>query len=75
MSLDISPEIEQLFREELTNGHFGSVDQFIVESVQAWHERGQTRKTKKLTVQEFHFWMEELAARSQDIPSMPGVSV
>jgi len=35
MAIDIKPETERLVREELQNGHFRSVDEMIVQGVQA----------------------------------------
>ena len=39
MSIDIAPETERVVREELRSGHFHSVDDLILSSVQAWRER------------------------------------
>ncbi|HXB67876.1 MAG TPA: hypothetical protein VNY05_06515 [Candidatus Acidoferrales bacterium] len=39
MTIDIKPETERLVREELQRGHFLSVDEIIVEGVQARRER------------------------------------
>ena len=38
MVIQIKPETEQLVQAEIQSGHFQSVDQLIVESVQAWRE-------------------------------------
>ena len=38
MTINLKPETEQLLREELQNGHFRSVDEMIVEGVQARRE-------------------------------------
>ena len=35
MTINLKPETEQLIQEELRNGHFRSVDEIIVEGVQA----------------------------------------
>jgi hypothetical protein len=35
MSIDIAPETERIVREELRKGHFRSVDDLILSSVQA----------------------------------------
>jgi Arc/MetJ-type ribon-helix-helix transcriptional regulator len=72
MNIDVTPETERIVREELNQGHFRSVDELIVEGVRAWHERGPSRDPKTLTVQEFNSWMEELTARSQGNPALPG---
>jgi Arc/MetJ-type ribon-helix-helix transcriptional regulator len=39
MNINITPETERIVREELRRGHFHSVDDLIVASVQAWRER------------------------------------
>jgi Arc/MetJ-type ribon-helix-helix transcriptional regulator len=39
MHIDIAPETERVVREELRSGYFQSVDDLILSSVQAWHER------------------------------------
>jgi len=41
MHIDIAPETERVVREELSSGHFQSVDDLILSSVQAWRERNQ----------------------------------
>ena len=38
MTIDLQPETERLVREELQNGHFHSVDEIIVQGVQARRE-------------------------------------
>ena len=38
MTINLKPETERLVQEELQNGHFGSVDEMIVEGVQARRE-------------------------------------
>jgi Arc/MetJ-type ribon-helix-helix transcriptional regulator len=42
MNIEINPETERLVREEITSGHFRSVDDLIVTSVHAWRERNLT---------------------------------
>ena len=39
MNIEINPETETLVREEITSGHFRSVDDLIVTSVHAWREK------------------------------------
>ena len=39
MTIEIKPETEQLVQEALHKGHFASVDDLIVASLQAWNER------------------------------------
>jgi Arc/MetJ-type ribon-helix-helix transcriptional regulator len=43
MKIDIAPETERIVREELSSGHFKSVDELILSGVQAWRERNLTR--------------------------------
>jgi hypothetical protein len=38
MTINLKPETERLVEQELQNGHFGSVDEMIVEGVQARRE-------------------------------------
>ena len=37
----LKPETEQLVQEEISSGHFHSVDELIKESVYAWREKHQ----------------------------------
>ena len=39
--MQLKPETEQLVQEEIRNGHFHSVDELIVQGVQAWREKYQ----------------------------------
>lgn len=39
MTIRLKPETERIVREELQSGHFQTVDDLIVESVHAWHEK------------------------------------
>jgi Arc/MetJ-type ribon-helix-helix transcriptional regulator len=39
MQIDIAPETERLLREEIGNGHFGSVDELIKAGVEALREK------------------------------------
>ena len=39
MTIEIRPETEELVKEELQNGHFGSVDELIVSGIQALREK------------------------------------
>jgi Arc/MetJ-type ribon-helix-helix transcriptional regulator len=43
MTIDISPETEQVVRELLSSGHFRSFDDLIVTSVKAWREQNLGR--------------------------------
>jgi Arc/MetJ-type ribon-helix-helix transcriptional regulator len=42
MNMDIAPETERIVREELSSGHFNSLDELILASLQAWRERNPT---------------------------------
>ncbi len=42
MNLDITPETERIVLEELRSGHFRSVDDLIVSSVEAWREHNMS---------------------------------
>lgn len=37
--IELKPETEQLVREEIRRGHFHSVDELIVQGVNAWREK------------------------------------
>ena len=37
--MQLKPETEQLVQEEISSGHFHSVDELIVEGVYAWREK------------------------------------
>jgi Arc/MetJ-type ribon-helix-helix transcriptional regulator len=39
MTVELKPETERLVQEELKSGHFQSLDELIVEGVQAWREK------------------------------------
>jgi Arc/MetJ-type ribon-helix-helix transcriptional regulator len=39
VTVELKPETERLVQEELRSGHFHSVDDLIVESVNAWREK------------------------------------
>jgi len=38
MNIEINPETERLVRQEISNGHFRSIDELIVNSLHAWRE-------------------------------------
>jgi Arc/MetJ-type ribon-helix-helix transcriptional regulator len=44
MTINVKPETEQLVQEEIQNGHFRSVDEIIVEGVQAWREKHRSKQ-------------------------------
>lgn len=39
--IKLKPETEQLVQEEIQSGHFRSVDELIVQGVNAWREKHQ----------------------------------
>ena len=51
MSIDIAPETERVVREELRSGHFRSIDDLILSSVQAWRERETESAARELSQQ------------------------
>jgi Arc/MetJ-type ribon-helix-helix transcriptional regulator len=51
VSIDIAPETERVVREELRSGHFRSVDDLILSSVQAWRERETNSSARDLDQQ------------------------
>ena len=56
MSIEIKPETERLIQEELQNGHFGSVDEIIIEGVHARREKQPLeshRSQGRITLSEF----------------------
>ena len=56
MSIDIKPETERLVHEEIQRGHFRSVDELIVEGVNAWREKQETESAgprQRSTLSEF----------------------
>jgi Arc/MetJ-type ribon-helix-helix transcriptional regulator len=38
MTIHVKPETERLVREEISSGHFQTVDDLIVQGIQAWRE-------------------------------------
>jgi len=45
MSIKLKPETEQLVEEEIRNGHFRSVDELIVQGVQALREKTSSHES------------------------------
>ena len=41
MTIHLKPETQRLVQEEIQSGHFHSVDELIVEGVQAWREKNR----------------------------------
>jgi Arc/MetJ-type ribon-helix-helix transcriptional regulator len=51
VGIEVQPETERLVRKELEEGHFRSVDEIIVQGVQAWrdkHGHGGGKPRKRL---------------------------
>jgi Arc/MetJ-type ribon-helix-helix transcriptional regulator len=44
MTINVKPETQRLVQEELRSGHFQSVDEIIVEGVQAWREKHRSNQ-------------------------------
>jgi Arc/MetJ-type ribon-helix-helix transcriptional regulator len=44
MTINLKPETAQLVQEEIQSGHFRSVDEIIVEGVQAWREQHRSKQ-------------------------------
>jgi Arc/MetJ-type ribon-helix-helix transcriptional regulator len=56
MSIEIKPETERLIQEEIQKGHFRSVDEIIIEGVQARREKQPPKPThtqNETTLSEF----------------------
>ena len=46
MTVELKPDTERLVQEEIRRGHFHSVDELIVEGVNAWREKHQVEGSK-----------------------------
>jgi Arc/MetJ-type ribon-helix-helix transcriptional regulator len=46
MTIQLKPDTERLVQEELKRGHFQSVDELIVQGVQAWREKYHPQRTR-----------------------------
>jgi Arc/MetJ-type ribon-helix-helix transcriptional regulator len=56
MSIKIKPETERLVQEELKKGHFHSVDEIIIEGVQARRQKQPAKQVganDRITLSEF----------------------
>ena len=56
MSIEIKPETERLVQEEIQKGHFRSVDEIIVEGVQARQQKQPAKPARandRTTLSEF----------------------
>jgi Arc/MetJ-type ribon-helix-helix transcriptional regulator len=45
VTVELKPDTERLVQEELRRGHFHSVDELIVEGVNAWREKHQVESS------------------------------
>jgi Arc/MetJ-type ribon-helix-helix transcriptional regulator len=43
--VQLKPETEQLVQEEIRSGHFDSVDELIVQGINAWREKHRVEST------------------------------
>lgn len=73
MTINVKPETEQLVQKEIQSGHFRSVDEIIVEGIQAWRENHQSmaigsEQRRKAVAQALAF------ARDKAIP-LGGISI
>ena len=71
--VQLKPETEQLVKEEIGSGHFHSVDELIVEGVQAWREK---HRSKQIGSEQRRKAVEDALAFAKDkaIP-LGGVSI
>lgn len=69
MQIDIAPETERLVREEISNGHFRSVDELIKAGVEALREKSAPKslvqffRESPLVGLELHFERDKDAGR------------
>lgn len=63
MNIDIAPETERVVREELSSGHFKSVDELILSTVQAWRERNLTAPTRSESTRRVNLSLGEKPSR------------
>jgi Arc/MetJ-type ribon-helix-helix transcriptional regulator len=45
MSITLKPETERVIQEEISSGHFRTVDELILQGVQAWREKNSSHQT------------------------------
>jgi Arc/MetJ-type ribon-helix-helix transcriptional regulator len=46
VTVELKPDTERLVQEEIRRGHFHSVDELIVEGVNAWREKHQVEASE-----------------------------
>jgi len=72
MTITLRPETERLVQEELQSGHFQTIDELILEGVQAWREKDrnhQTAEQRRAAVAR----MQEFAEKNRT--SLGGISI
>ncbi len=72
MTIKLKPETEQLVEEELQNGHFRSVDEMIIEGVQARRGKPLLGEARRKTAAEAVAHIRELR-RGNRLPA--GVTI
>ena len=72
MTLQLKPDTERLVQEELRSGHFHSVDDLIVQSVQAWREKHYLQRSSADTRQAVERALE--FAKHRAVP-LKGISI
>lgn len=69
MQIEIAPETERLVREEISSGHFRSVDDLIKAGVEAWREKNAPSSELDLSNEQTEpFWK----TFTQRVHSVPG---
>ena len=73
MTIQLSPETQRLVQEELERCHFHSVDELIVEGIQAWREKHNSQQLsteqRRLAIAR----MKEFAEKNRT--SLGGISI
>ncbi len=73
MTINVKPETERLVQEEIQSGHFRSVDEIIVEGVQAWREK---HRSKQIGAEQRRKAVENALAFAKDRAiSLGGISI
>jgi len=76
MNIRLTPQSEQILREQLTNGSFRSAEEVIERALHALVDRkaeGAPRLSSSgHSPEEFATFLDALAAYSDEIPPMPG---
>jgi Arc/MetJ-type ribon-helix-helix transcriptional regulator len=68
VTVQLQPETERLVREELRRGHFHSVDELIIEGVQAWREKHGSSQSGDRPVQQGPLRKKSLAQLFAESP-------